>query len=147
MTIFYSSKNPFTIGLLWFTVVFLLLIPLIPNSNEESQVMDIIFIIIMYFIAAMVAWILLDTKYVIKENELLYNAGPIRGTIKVENIRKIVHWNKWYVPSFLKLALDKDGVIVYYDKFDDLFISPKNKEDFINILCEINPGIEIVQSI
>lgn len=144
MTVFYSSKNPFTIALLWCTVILLLLLPFVSNSNEESQVMDTIGIIIMYFISAMLAWILLDTKYVIKQNELVYNSGPIKGTIKVEKIRKIERWKKWYVPTFLKPALGNDGLIIYYEKFDDIYISPKNNEDFIIALCEINPGIEIV---
>jgi hypothetical protein len=46
--------------------------------------------------------------------------------------------------SFIKPALDKDGLIIYYKKFDDLFISPENKEDFIAALREINPDIEVV---
>ena len=132
------------ISLLWLIIIFLLVIPLIPQDKENSNALPIIGITLSYLVAGMLIWILLDTKYTIKNNKFIYCSGPIRGTIKIENIYKIERWNKWYVSSFLKPALSKDGLVIYYEKFDDIYISPKNKEVFIAALREINPEIEIV---
>lgn len=144
MKVFPSSKNYITVSLLWLIVIFLLVVPFLPHDAEDVEKEALIGVVILYIITGMLIWILLDTKYKIKENKLFYCSGPIRGSMKIADIRKIELWNKWYVTSFIKPALDKDGMIIHYNKFDDIYISPKEKEKFIAALREINPDIEVV---
>lgn len=144
MTIFQSSKNYVTVSLLWLTVIFLLLILFLTGDAEDVGKESLIGIIILYVITGMLIWILADTNYKIGEKKLFYASGPIRGCIKIAEIRKIEPWNKWYLNSFIKPALDKDGMIIHYNKFEDIYISPKEKEKFIAVLREINPDIEVV---
>jgi len=132
------------ISILWLIIIFLLVIPFIPEEDKNSDKLPIIGIVILYFITAMLIWIQLDTKYRIKEKQLFYCSGPIRGSIEIATIRKVERWNKWYVTSLLKPALGKDGLIIYYNKFDDIYISPKEKEKFIDALRKINSDIEVV---
>ena len=144
MLVFKSSKNYLMISLLWLIIVFLLAIPFLPDEPQKTAATALFGVLIIYGIAAMLIWILLDTNYKINKNTLFYCSGPIRGTIKIERIRKVERWNKWYVKSLLKPSLGNDGLIIYYEKFEDIYISPKNKEDFINALREINPSIEVI---
>lgn len=144
MKIFQSEKNYYMIGFLWLVVIFLIIIPFFPENTEETGASIVIGFVVLYSISGMFVWMLLDTNYKIKNNELFYCSGPVRGSIEIKTIRKIERWNKWYVMSFIKPALHKDGLIIYYEKFNDIFISPKNKEDFIAALREINPDIEVV---
>ncbi|WP_432671868.1 PH domain-containing protein [Flavobacterium sp. SM2513] len=132
------------ISLLWLIIIFLIAIPFIPEKNQADDSTAIIGVFILYGITGMLIWILLDTKYHIKESKLFYCSGPIRGSIKITNIRKVERWNKWHVTSFLKPALGNDGLIIHYDKFDDIYTSPKNREAFITALREINPDIEVI---
>lgn len=44
----------------------------------------------------------------------------------------------------LKPALDTKGFIVTYNQFDDLFISPKMSDIFIEEIKKINPKIEVI---
>ena len=144
MRVFKSSKNYIMISLLWLIIIFLLAIPFIPETESDAEKLPIFGIVILYLIAGMLVWILLDTKYKIDRNILSYCSGPIRGSIKISEIRKLELWNKWYVTSFIKPALGKDGMIIHYNKFDDIYISPKDKKKFIAALREINPDIEVV---
>lgn len=144
MKVFQSSKNYIMISISWLVVVFLLIIPFFPENEQDVDEVPIVVIAFVYLVAGMFIWMLLDTKYRIKENKLFYCSGPIRGNIKIANIRKIERWNKWYVTSFIKPALSNDGLIIHYEKFDDIYISPKNKEEFITALLEINPEIEVI---
>ena len=144
MLVFKSSKNYIMISLLWLIIVFLLAIPFLPDEPQKAATTALFGVLIIYGIAAMLIWILLDTNYKIDKNTFFYCSGPIRGTIKIERIRKVERWNKWYVKSLLKPSLGNDGLIIYYEKFEDIYISPKNKEDFINALREINPSIEVI---
>ncbi|RZL37338.1 MAG: hypothetical protein EOP00_28725 [Pedobacter sp.] len=144
MVTFSSSKNLIMVSLLWLTVISLLITPFIPDFGEENLTVEIIGFIIIYAVCGLLIWILVDTKYRLNKQNLYYYCGPFRGNIPVDKIRKIERWNKWYVTSSMKPALDSDGFIIYYEKFDDIYISPKNKENFIKILLEINPNIEVI---
>ena len=144
MKVFKSSKNYIMVSLLWLIIIFLLAIPFIPETESDAEKLPIFGIVILYLISGMLVWILLDTKYKIDKNVLFYCSGPIRGRIKIENIRKLELWSKWYNTSSLRPALGKEGLIIYYNKFDDIYISPKNREAFITALREINPDIEVV---
>ena len=46
-------------------------------------------IIILSLVIGFIVWVLLDTRYVIKNHFLLYRSGPFRGRIDIENIQKI----------------------------------------------------------
>lgn len=112
-------------------------------ENESIEGMPIPIIILLGLIDCLFLWIVFDTKYKIKENKLYYCSGPIRGKIDVLKINKIENVKTWYVTSVLKPALGSYGLTITYNRFDDIYISPKNKEDFIAELLKINPNIQL----
>lgn len=144
MLTFKSSKHLLVLVTLWLVVAVLLVIPFLDKTAEDSDEILFAITVALYFIAAMLIWTIVDTKYTIDKNTLLYYSGPVRGKISIDTIRKIERRNKWYTGTLLKPALGKEGLVIYYDKFDDIFISPKNREEFIAALREINPDIEVV---
>jgi hypothetical protein len=141
MTRFLSTKNPFTVIVLWILVLSLL-VSLILNFNKGNN--PLIPVIIVSLVIGFVLWVILDTRYVIKNNFLLYRSGPIRGRVDITKIKSIKHHSGLNVPVMLKPALDTKGFIVTYNSYDDLFISPKNSAIFISELKKINPQIEII---
>jgi hypothetical protein len=136
-----SSKNTFTIAILWLLVVFFIGI-LIVNLSKGN--MPTIPIIVLSLVTGFIVWVLLDTRYVIKNNFLLYRSGPIRGKVDITKIKSLKRFSGLNVPVMLKPALDTKGFIVTYNQFDDLFISPKMSEVFIEEIRKINPQIEII---
>ena len=82
---FLSSKNAFTVALLWSVVVGLFISLFLNLIKNTIQFPPIIILSVAIFL---LLWILLDTRYVIKNGLLLYRSGPIRGVIKIENIKK-----------------------------------------------------------
>ncbi len=100
--------------------------------------------IIFMLIGSTFFWILLDTKYIIRENDLYYCSGPIRGKIDIQSIRKIKHQKGLYNECFLKPSLDYNGLYIYYNKFDDIYLSPKDQDSFVNYLLKINPKIDLI---
>lgn len=136
-----SSKNTFTIAILWLLVVFFIGI-LIVNLSKGN--MPTIPIVVLSLVTGFIVWVLLDTRYVIKNNFLLYRSGPIRGKVDITKIKSLKRFSGLNVPVMLKPALDTKGFIVTYNQFDDLFISPKMSEVFIEEIRKINPHIEII---
>ncbi len=142
--VFKSSKHIVTVSLLWLIVLVLILTPVLPAKEGETERELIFATVWLYGICSMLIWILVDTKYKIKENSLHYYSGPIRGKIDIMKIHKIENVTTWYVTSFIKPALGSKGLTIRYEKFNDIYISPKEKEKFIAELVKINPEI-IVQ--
>ena len=112
-----------------------------PNAQEPSIY---IFNAIMITIVLALIWILLDTKYILKENKIFYNSGPFRGIIAIESIRRIEHHSGIIVPVTFKPALNTKGLIIHYNSFDDIYISPKQEDLFLEELLKVNPDIAII---
>lgn len=141
--IFRSSINFFSGILLTILGIFLIGLGLYILFFDPLEIIQILITLLLIAMGICSFWILYDTKYVFKNTTFHYYSGPIRGTIDVNSIRKIEHQKGWYQKSVLKPALDYNGLYIYYNKFDDLYISPKEKEEFVNYLLKINPKIEI----
>jgi len=139
---FLSSKNTFTIAVLWSVVLILLLLLFFGIKSGEVELAAII---ILSAVIALIVWILLDTRYVIKKELLLYRSGPFRGRIYIDKIKKIQRFSGLFVPVTTKPALDSEGYIISYNNNNDaLFVSPKKADLFLEEILKINPKIEVV---
>lgn len=81
-------------------------------------------------------------RYVIKDDYVYYNMFPLTGKIKIDSIKKI-EMNKplW---AGLKASTSIYGMIVHFNSYDEIAISPVKTGEFINLLKEKNPKIEII---
>lgn len=113
---------------------------LFDDAAIENSIGSVIFLLV----GLSLFWILFDTNYRIDATYLYYSSGPFRGKIPIQNIRKIKHQKGLYNESFFKPALGYNGLYIYYNKFDDIYISPQDKEAFVNYLLTINPKIDII---
>lgn len=136
-----SSKSFFIVIVLWGLVLFMLIMMLL-NLNKPS--LDVAPIIITSLASALVVWILLDTRYVIKNSFLFYRSGPFRGRIDINKIDKVQYFSGLYTQVTMKPALDIKGYIITYNKQEDVYVSPKKSNDFIAELLKINPKIEVI---
>ncbi|WP_396192331.1 PH domain-containing protein [Flavobacterium sp.] len=94
-------------------------------------------------LAGVVGFILVlskTTQYIINENQLLVKSTWIvNERIDISKITKIEKSNS--ILSSPALSLDR--LLVRYNKYDEVLISPKEKKEFIDELLKINPNIEI----
>lgn len=82
----------------------------------------------------------MTTQYIINENQLVVKSTWIvNERIDISKITKIEKSNS--ILSSPALSLDR--LLVRYNKYDEVLISPKEKIEFINELLKINPNIEI----
>lgn len=111
--------------------------------NSKSIISVLFPIIITFLVLVFLIWIFLDTNYEISKTHVKYFSGPIRGKIEVNKIRKIISGKTLWVG--LKPATAKHGLILKYNKFDEIYISPETNEKFISEILKINPDIEIIK--
>ncbi|MCF6129031.1 PH domain-containing protein [Flavobacterium sp. AS60] len=81
-----------------------------------------------------------STRYIIAENQLIVKCMFIvNDKIEISKIRKIEKTNS--ILSSPALSLDR--IAIKFNKFDEIYISPKERQNFLNDLLAINPDIEV----
>lgn len=90
----------------------------------------------------LIVWLYFDTSYKIVENNLHYRSAFLRGNIPIESIQKITKGKTLW--SGTKPALAGKGLIIGYNKYDEIYIAPVSNDELIADLLSINPAIQII---
>ncbi len=97
--------------------------------------------ILIILVVVLLLWVYFDTAYELNNNELKYKSGPFRGKIAINRIKEIyIGKTLW---SGFKPATARNGLLIKYDKFEEIYISPKTNETFIEKILEYNNKIKI----
>ncbi|WP_338375560.1 PH domain-containing protein [uncultured Flavobacterium sp.] len=135
------SKRLNAIFIITFSVIIAATIPAFINDiGSEFYIVIGINLLSLLLLAS----IAIKTQYKIKDKHLYWQSGPFNGKIDIKTIRKIEHHDGIFVPTIWKPALSQIGLIITYNKYDDIYISPEKEADFIEELFKINPNIEIL---
>ena len=81
------------------------------------------------------------TSYKIDSEYLRYRCLVFFGKVNVKSIRRIEVGKNLY--SGMRPATAMKGLIIYYDKYEEVYISPIDNEEVVNVLLKINPYIEV----
>jgi len=91
----------------------------------------------------LIFWIYFDTSYKIENNELIYRSGFLRGKIGIPSINEILKGKTMW--SGIKPALAKNGLIIKFNKYDEIYIAPENNNELISDLLKVNSEIKITE--
>lgn len=92
----------------------------------------------------LILWIYFDTYYIIEDRKLKYHSAFLNGEIEIKNIREVIYGKMIWVG--IKPALARNGLIIKFNKYDEIYISPINNDEMISDLMEFNPDIEVVKN-
>lgn len=110
-------------------------------SNTQIFGFNLWLTILLLSIIGIIIWTIKDTFYILTEKELKFKSGFLNGSIKTESIKELeVNKTMWVG---IKPATAKRGVIVKYNQFDQIYISPRDNEEFVKELLKIKPEIKI----
>jgi hypothetical protein len=126
---------------IYVSVVVFLMVLTIPAWFEDSYEPFIIVFSIHFIIILFLIWTYKTTFYVIKDTKLRWKSGPFYGDLDITKINKIEYHKGIYIPTIWKPALSHVGLIITYNKYDDIYISPEKQQEFIATLQAINPNI------
>ena len=96
-------------------------------KQDKSSVL--VFIVVLSLIALFLGLIYKTTFFIIEENELICKSLFITRKIPYQNIRRVEKQKGIY--AGLKMSTAWKGIVVHYNKYDDLLISPEREDDFI----------------
>lgn len=110
-------------------------------SNTQIFGFNLWLTILLLSIIGIIIWTIKDTFYILTEKELKFKSGFLSGSMKTESIKELeVNKTMWVG---IKPATAKRGVIVKYNQFDQIYISPRDNEEFVKELLKIKPEIKI----
>ncbi len=127
----------FFYGYFLFSMIMVLIIFQKENDDSKWWVIATLMVVLLFMM-----WIWYGTEYSIYNTVLKITSGPIKKTIPVRTIHKIEVGKTMWVG--LKLGLSTKGLIIHYNKYDEIYITPKNTKKFIKQLKSINKQIEII---
>jgi hypothetical protein len=97
----------------------------------------------MYMPFGMLLWAYLDIYYRIMGDVLTYKCAFLKGTIPIKNINKVMLNDTLWVGT--KPAVASGGIIIVFNKFDEVYLAPESNDELVNALLAINPDIEVVR--
>lgn len=148
MKTYKSLVSKWTI-VMFFLIVLIMVAPLF--FMEDLSVKDLkdtgfwSYLGITFLVIGLFLWIYFGTYYKIDNGFLYHRSAIFRGKMKISSIRKITYHSGWYVPVVYKPSTDTVGVIITYNKFEDIYFSPKERDKFVEDLLKLNPKIEIIK--
>lgn len=125
-------------------IIIAALLPLIILFIDKEAILDNYYILIPALLPVLLLiWIYLDTSYYIKNNQLFYKSAFLKGNIDIHKIEEIIIGKTLWVGT--KPALSGKGLIIKFNKFDELYIAPKSNTELVNELVSINPNIRLIE--
>lgn len=138
----FKSRKGILFSLIIFGVLaFILRITIVGILKEEMAQSERWTLIPITLVFGFVLWLYFGTNYELNQKEFIYRSGPFNGKINIDRIREIVKDKTVYVG--FKPATARKGLLVKYDKYEEIYISPKTNETFIQKILEMNSGIKI----
>ncbi|MFV8225641.1 PH domain-containing protein [Christiangramia aquimixticola] len=127
---------------IYFLLFGLLLIPLISFWVDHEMIIERPWIMLpLISPVLLILWILLDTSYAIEGEWLKYRSAFNKGKIDIRSITEIRKNETMWVG--LKPAIAKNGIILKYGKYDEIYLAPLDNDQMISDLKNINPLIKV----
>ncbi|WP_459211696.1 PH domain-containing protein [Aquimarina rhabdastrellae] len=139
----FNSKKDFIFKLLVFgfnTIFIGMLIYIVVSKVFEPHDYSVILLLLLAIF--LLFWVYFDTSYKLTNTHLHYRSGPLRGKIRIDNISEIIKGKTLWVG--FKPATANHGLIIRYNSYNEIYISPESNDAFISRILEINPAIKII---
>lgn len=141
---FDSKKDTLFSILILGTNAFLIGITIVGILNGEMEKDEYWTLLIIAAVVGLLFWLYFGTNYELtKKDGLVYRSGPFNGKISVDRITEIIKGKTLWVG--FRPATARKGLIVKYDKYNEIYISPKTNESFIKKILELNRQVKITE--
>jgi hypothetical protein len=137
----FKSEKSALVALVIFSITAVIVTVLITEIIYHSG-KDILMPLLLMIPVGFLLWLWFGTGYEIADGVFHYRSGPFSGNILIGSIREIRKSNSLSFAG-IKPALSTSGLVIFYNKYDELFISPEDKKTFIEELQRYNPSIKL----
>lgn len=143
MKVFRSRQDPLMDTMIIGLILSMIVMMIVTLRTEQATFIE--FVTIIGLPTGFMAILLLPRpRYTIDSPYFSYRSGIFRGKIAISKIHKIVVGKTLWVG--FKPAAARKGLIIHYNRYEEIYISPDGNDDFVNELLQYNPDIKIVRS-
>lgn len=100
-------------------------------------------LLFMYIPFGVLLWAYLDIYYKIQDDTFHYKCAFIKGSIPIRSINKVLLNDTLWIGA--KPAVASGGIIIVYNKFDEVYVAPKYNEELVRAFLAVNPEIEVIR--
>lgn len=100
-------------------------------------------LLFMYIPFGVLLWAYLDIYYKIQDGLFHYKCAFIKGSIPIRSINKVLLNDTLWIGA--KPAVASGGIIIVYNKFDEVYVAPKYNEELVRAFLAVNPEIEVIR--
>jgi hypothetical protein len=88
-------------------------------------------------------WIYFGTYYILQDKKLFYKSAFVSGQIDVTKIREIIKGRTTW--TGIKPATAAKGLLIKFNTYDEIYISPEDNDSLIEALKKINDKIKVTE--
>lgn len=138
---FERKKDIFYRLLIFGTCILVVGLTIIGGLNGEMEKGEYWVLPVVFILVGLLLWFYFGTNYELNNKELIYRGGPLSGKLSIDRITEIVKGKTMWMG--IKYATARKGLIVKFDQYNEIFISPKREDLFVEKLLELNGGIQV----
>jgi predicted ABC-type exoprotein transport system permease subunit len=137
---FFPKRDIWLSIVIWSCIIILFVAGLTPLFQEGAGIVGGTLILLFCFvIAGFIAWLWIETYYILNEDVLFVRMGPITKSIPVSSITKVKSTKSWIASA----ATSSQRILIHYGRYDEIYISPLNEELFVAELKKLCPHLDM----
>ncbi len=140
---FHSRRDPLFLSIIYIVIIILLGIFVMDAYKNGIAGISIWAHVLDLAIIGLLIWMFHGTKYIITNTHIKYYCGPLRGRVRISNIKAIIK-NKTLWAGY-RPATARKGLVIKFNKFDEIYFSPQRADEFITELLKVNKNIKITE--
>lgn len=141
----FTSKKDSLFTMVFFGICVLMLAVVILAFVDNISLAGLLVVVTTsLLVIGLMLWAYLGTYYELDDDILKYHSGPLKGSIAISQINTIIRGKTLWVG--IKPALARKGLIINYERFNEIYISPSQETLFLKMILEQNPSIKIIET-
>jgi len=141
----FKSRKDLLLGIVIWVPLLALLVTVVTELFNTNQAWNgrVFGLLVMSVTIGFIGWMWFGTHYTIDHSFVYYRSGPFRGKIAVSSIREVVIGETMW--SGFRPATARRGLILKYNRYDEIYFSPDSNVAFVGALQKVNPEIRITE--
>ncbi len=139
----FKNRTDSTYNAIFTGTIAVCLLATIPTLNTDMSFWgQLVLVAINGATIGLLGWAWLGMRYELTTNELRVFSGPFRKKIALSRVKLAQVGETMWVGNH-RYGTAKGGIIIRFDGYDELYITPETNEQFMEALLERLPELEV----
>jgi len=142
-TVIFNNRTDRTFNSIFAGTIGICVLATLPALRSDMSVWgQLVLVLINGGTIAFLGWAWRGTYYTLNEHELAMYSGPMRKKIEISRLKSAVAGTTMWVGTH-RYGTAKNGLVIRFDSFDEVYITPESNEDFVAALRVYLPDFPV----